>query len=70
MQKQRVLAVRIPKLTYDKLIDASISEQISVSGFIRNVLIGFLESEDEDLNKIRSYKAKKRENIYGDYESR
>ena len=58
------------KLTYDKLIDASISEQISVSGFIRNVLIGFLESEDEDLNKIRSYKAKKRENIYGDFESR
>ena len=65
---QRIIAVRLPTKTYNKLIKDSYDEKISASSYIRTILIGYLndddiDSEETELDKIRCYKAKKEKEL-------
>jgi hypothetical protein len=56
---QRIVATRIPKITYDLLEERSKKENISLSALIRNILIGFLRADHTEIDKIRCYGSNK-----------
>lgn len=60
---QKVMSVRVPKITYDLLVQRSEKEDMSASALIRNILIGFLRADETELDKIRCYGASKAQNI-------
>jgi hypothetical protein len=54
---QRVVGVRVPHITYELLKQRSEKENLSLCALIRNILIGFLRADQDEVDKIRCYGA-------------